>query len=158
MSSPTIKKMGFAANLAASLFFALRAPTDSIRVWYPTLWSFLGEHFLLFLVCLSCLFFVVQRLPANMRGSLRSRDNLGLSMLFGYGILTVGSDVLASAYLWFVALQSGGLPTLSYPRDNFWNYLWLRELVFVSVFLTGVIGQHFVRRAPGQERLETSKL
>ncbi|HZI57372.1 MAG TPA: hypothetical protein VFF39_11380, partial [Verrucomicrobiae bacterium] len=114
-----VKRAGFTANLAASSYFAFQAPTDSIRVWYPTIWSYLGEYFLLFLICLSCVFFVMQRFPSQVGDGSRSEGGFGLLKLLVYGIGVLCVDVVVSAYLWFVAPRSGDLPTLSYPRHNF---------------------------------------
>ena len=141
----TVKRMGFAANLAATLFFAFRAPTDSIRIWYPSIWSYLGESFLVFLICLSCVFFVLQRLPKKRR-PIEIQDSYSFPKLVAYGMVTLLVDIAISAYLWFVAPRSGDLPTLSYSRHDFSGYLTSRELVFVCVFLAISISQYLIRR------------
>jgi hypothetical protein len=34
------------AEIVPSLCLWILSPTDSVRTWYPSLWSYLGEHFL----------------------------------------------------------------------------------------------------------------
>jgi hypothetical protein len=37
---------GIAVELLTSLLLWGRAPTDSVRVWYPSVWAYMGEHLL----------------------------------------------------------------------------------------------------------------
>ena len=41
------------------------APTDSIRVWYPSLWAYVGEHGLVWGVFITVLFLIYRNKPVT---------------------------------------------------------------------------------------------
>jgi hypothetical protein len=156
MSLAAMKRAGLAANLAGSCYVAFQAPTDSIRVWYPTIWSYLGEHFLVFFLSVSCVFFAVQYLSAKGHRSRGRGSSISYSKLIGFSIPLVLLDVGASAYLWFVAPRSGSLPTLSFSQHDFVGYLESRESIFACVLLVILTGQCLVARLRARpERTDT---
>lgn len=63
----TLLRLLLAFEVLPSLWLWASAPTDSVRVWYPTIWSYVGEHaclFGVFLFSLAILLIHLKWLPS----------------------------------------------------------------------------------------------
>lgn len=83
-----------AVELLTSLVLYALAPTDGVRVWYPSGWAYAGEHGLVWVAAFAALFW-------TMRGSLRVRSD-ALTVL-----AAIAAELIATAYVWFVMPSSG---------------------------------------------------
>ena len=104
-------------------------PTDTVLRYYPTTWSYVGEHFLAW--CVAAFPMVLVFFAARQRQGTRSnrwRDVLTV------GVIALIAEVLSSAYLWWVATPNGEEPKLWYA-DGFGTYLWARAIPWTTSFM-----------------------
>jgi hypothetical protein len=83
---------GIAVELLSSFLLYVRAPTDGVRVWYPSIWAYMGEHGLVW-------GFVI----AFLLVALRNRD-VGEAPT---ALACFASEVVATLYVWFVIPREG---------------------------------------------------
>lgn len=85
-----------AVELMTSLLLYARAPTDGVRVWYPSGWAYVGEHGLVWAIAFAGLSYLT---VWAFRGKVRS------------DVLTVLSAIVAepvsTVYVWFVIPVEG---------------------------------------------------
>jgi hypothetical protein len=83
-----------AVELLTSLVLYALAPTDGIRVWYPSSWAYVGEHGLVWVAAFVALLW-------TMRTMLSVRTD-ALTVSVG-----IAAEVIATVYVWFVIPASG---------------------------------------------------
>jgi hypothetical protein len=86
--------LGAFVELLTSFWLYGRAPTDGIRVWYPSAWAYMGEHALVWGVLISFLFAILRKKSIN--------EALTLLACFL-------SELAATLYVWFVIPSEGGI-------------------------------------------------
>jgi hypothetical protein len=87
---------GIAVELLTSLLLWGLAPTDGVRVWYPSVWAYMGEHGLVWGVLISILFVTL--------------------------LACFVSELVATLYVWFLIPLEGGTSRAWYTgrfADNF---------------------------------------
>jgi hypothetical protein len=132
-----VRISGFAALFAAmdvvpGLVLWALSPTDSVRIWYPTLLSYIGEHLFAstatFLLVWLFLSLISRRIRAT---DTKSGFSLTLAKAFGFGLTCLAVDVLASTELAF--LQSRDSATIRlWHTQGLSGYLIAREPVYVA--------------------------
>lgn len=123
---------GLCANLAASAVLWQLSPTDSVRVWYPSLFAYVGEHFTLWVIFV----LVASSLKTLRNVIIRSDSELSSAGLTV--VVVVGADILASIFLRVVSKSVWIDPLASYLR--------FRVPVFCVLFLTSACIWLFVYR------------
>jgi len=102
--------LGLCANIAASVVLWQLSPTDSVRMWYPTLFAYAGEHFMLWVIV------VLAASAVKFVRNIISRSDSELSS----GILTLvllsGADIVTSIFLSVVVKSVWIDPLVSYLR------------------------------------------
>jgi len=101
-----------AVELLTSLSLYALAPTDGVRVWYPSGWAYVGEHGLVWVSTFAILFWMMHR-------SLRVRSD-ALTVLAG-----VAAELIATTYVWCVIPSSGEVSRVWYT-GKFVDYLTTR--------------------------------
>jgi len=83
---------GISVELLTSFLLNRLAPTDGVRVWYPSVWAYMGEHALIWGILIALLF-----------AALRSRP--GSEALTA--LVCLVSELVATLYVWFVIPGEG---------------------------------------------------
>jgi hypothetical protein len=99
-------------------------PTDTVLVYYPTGWSYVGEHLLAWAVALFSL--ITSLVSVGGRLKVRLRPSRG-GTLMAIGALSFVAELLGSRYLGFVAMADDVEPKLWYT-GGFWTYVEARFL------------------------------
>jgi len=106
-------------------------PTDTIGVSYATAWSYIGEHFLLWLACLGAL-------AAGLR-VIFTRTFWTRNFSIGHYILAIGVlillEVVSSAYRWYLAVQDGS--RFPWWKGGFGTYFGARLVPLLVAFGLG---------------------
>src|ERR1051326_5020902 len=103
-------------------------PSDTILDYYPTTWSYIGEHFLAWAVFAVPIFTLFFGTHWRVSGVSRLRDIITIAWI------SMITEVLSSAYLWFIANPVGAAPKLWW-RGGFSTYLLARSPSWVIAFL-----------------------
>lgn len=98
---------GIAVELLSSFLLYGRAPTDGVRVWYPSIWAYMGEHGLVW-------GFVMAFLLVALRNK-----NVGEAPT---ALACFVSEVAATLYVWFVIPGEGEVSKAWYT-GRFSDYL-----------------------------------
>lgn len=101
---------GAAVELLGSFLLYGRAPTDGIRVWYPSVWAYMGEHGLIWGILIALLV-------------LSLRNSTVGEMLTAFACLV--SELLATLYVWF-AIPREGETSRAWYTDKFSDYFTAR--------------------------------
>jgi hypothetical protein len=101
---------GIAVELLTSLLLWGLAPTDGVRVWYPSVWAYMGEHGLVWGVLISILFVILRKQTIN--------EALTLLACFV-------SELVATLYVWFLIPLEGGTSRAWYT-GRFADYFRMR--------------------------------
>ena len=104
------RALGFVATveLLISLSLYALAPTDGVRVWYPSGWAYVGEHGLVWLATFAIVFW-------TMRKSLGMRSD-ALTILAG-----AAAELIATTYVWF-GIPSSGEVSRAWYTSRFVDY------------------------------------
>jgi hypothetical protein len=128
------------AELLPSLALWVLSPTDSVRVWYPSLWSYMGEHFLpwaFIAIVLTCSLFRFRELsnPQESEGTVRAIRMTGRYYLLFFFTMFV-SDLLATVFLAFWGWnRTLSLHTSMFDTGRITDYLAFREPIYLTVFV-----------------------
>jgi len=141
-------------EIAPSLCLWALSPTDSVRVWYPSVWSYVGEHFLPWCLALSALLKVVKPFqkrawPANPSAPGHNIAVLSLREYLGFAGLLFAADASASFFLvgWWWQRNASFTTSMIYTR-SFIDYLCSREpAVLVALVLVGISLNRPLRRS-----------
>ncbi len=117
------------AEVASSFWLLKSIPTDTILVYYPTRWSYVGEHFLAWAVALSSLVVSLVSVTGGLKRSKLSMRGVSVTI----SVLSLLAELLSSWYLWFVATPPGVDPKLWYT-GGFWTYVEARSLPWLVSF------------------------
>src|SRR5215475_4379784 len=141
--------VGVASNLVSSWWLWVSSPTDSVRVWYPTIWSYLGEHFFLWIgFCCFSLFIFRATYDKHGANALTTRAT-GLRQMSRsqYAAVCMGfiaADLCASLFLAFSTWWwEHNFTVRLWYTASLKDYLFAREPVFlatlaVTTFLASV--------------------
>jgi hypothetical protein len=104
-------------------------PTDTVAVYYPTAWSYIGEHLLIWLVFL---------VPVAVLFHAASKRGLGAVYLGGWRFILIFGvaallEFLSSSYRWYLATEDG--TRFPWWTGGFGSYL-LARLVPLLISLT----------------------
>lgn len=104
------RALGFVAavELLTSLSLYALAPTDGVRVWYPSGWAYIGEHGLVWLATFAIVFW-------TMRKSLGMRSD-ALTIVAG-----AAAELIATTYVWF-GIPSSGEVSRAWYTGRFTDY------------------------------------
>jgi len=105
-----------AVELLTSLILYALAPTDGVRVWYPSGWACVGEHGLVWVAAFAVLFWA-------MLGLLRGRSDAS-TILAG-----VAAELVATAYVWF-GIPSSGEVSRAWYTGRFADYFITRTTIW----------------------------
>lgn len=128
---------GFAALFAAmdivpGLVLWTLSPTDSVRVWYPTLLSYVGEHLVVSTAILLLVWLLLSLTSRRVRAAdTRGGFSLTPARAFTFGLICLAVDVLASIELAFLQSRDGGTIRLWHTK-GLSGYLIAREPVYVA--------------------------
>ena len=144
---------GFAALFAAmdmvpGLVLWTLSPTDSVRVWYPTLLSYLGEHFVVSIATLLLVWLLLSLTSRRVRAAdTWNGFSLTPTRAFTFGLICLAVDVLASMELAFFQSRDSGTIRLWHTKDLS-GYLIAREPVYVAfgIFLLALITIRFLHQ------------
>ena len=120
-----------AAELWSSYWLLQSIPTDSVLTSYPTTWSYVGEHFLAWAATALPIFLICFWWTKRYR--LRRSPWLELMTVL---VISCISELISSAYLWFIATLDGEQPKLWF-ESRFWAYM--RARVFPWLIAYGVV-------------------
>jgi hypothetical protein len=84
--------LGISVELLTSLWLFTIAPTDGVRVWYPSVWAYMGEHGLVWGILIAVLFTVFRKKHPS-------------EVLTASACLA--SELASTLYVWFVILSDG---------------------------------------------------
>lgn len=87
-----VMAFGISVELLSSFLLYGRAPTDGVRVWYPSVWAYMGEHGLVWGILVGVLF-----------AALRNRT-IGEAFT---ALARLVSELVATLYVWFVIPREG---------------------------------------------------
>jgi hypothetical protein len=133
------------AEILPSLCLWALSPTDTIRVWYPSVWSYLGEHFLvwsaLLLLLLSLLKGAREELQLLIPNSSKPQSHLlTFHEYVAFAGLLLAADVAASLVLvgttW---LRDEAFTTKMWYTHSLRDYLLTREPIFLFVLVAASI-------------------
>jgi hypothetical protein len=119
----------FAAAIEAMTSFGLYAlaPTDSVRVWYPSVWAYVGEHGLVWVIAFAGVFFVATGVFKN---PVRP-DVLTL-------LTCIVAELVSTAYVWFVIPANSGGDSRAWCTSRFIDYLGTRSTVWCVIAILAV--------------------
>jgi hypothetical protein len=121
-----------ASELFASWWLWTRIPTDTVRLYYPTAWSYVGEHFLIWLsACVILTPLVKVAIKYGVWTSEFTARHCASVVLLA-AILEVSS----SSYRWWLALQDGS--RFPWWEDGLAAYLSARALPVIGTFIVGM--------------------
>lgn len=120
----------FALEVLVSARMFSAAPTDTVRTWYPTVWSYIGEHGTVTILTWFLLLGIARIIGRSELHHLPNSWPAWGLWLFCAGL---SIDVAASAYIWFVAPMSGAKPRLWYT-PTLGPYLILRGVSWCVMF------------------------
>jgi hypothetical protein len=115
------------------------SPTDSIRVWYPSFWSYLGEHFLPWCVILWIMLSLLKpfREQAGLQVPNHSRVEpivLKIREVLPFAGILVTAEVVATSFvIGWNSLGHGTLSTRMFYTRSVSDYLSFREPIFLVV-------------------------
>jgi hypothetical protein len=121
-------------------------PTDSVRVWYPSVWSYLGEQFLVWLAVAVCLGYASIRVGAPLLP--RAPDAPGkpssyaVSGFLSFCIVITLSDVATS---WFLGAWQEEYLMLWFTH-RLADFMKVREPIFVVALILGSLALIRLRR------------
>lgn len=116
-------------DMVPTFFLWALSPTDSVRVWYPTLVAYAGEHF----VTAAATFLVGWLLLRAVRviRSMECRYRPTLMRAFVFGSVCLAVDVCASAELAFLQSGDNGVIHL-WHTQTLTGYLVVRQPLYVA--------------------------
>jgi hypothetical protein len=140
-SNRNIVSIGLASNLIPSWWLWMSSPTDTVRVWYPTIWSYLGEHFVLW-VGFTAFFFAIARVAFARQSahmfdpSQRGTRHITFFQYLFICLIFLASDLCTSFYLavstWWWEHR---FTTRLWHTESLRDYLFAREPIFLVVLL-----------------------
>lgn len=128
------------AELLSSYWMFISFPTDSNVDYYPTSWSYMGEHFLVWSLVASPLFAILVRNQSRMRST-----RINLRALSAVAVISLAAEVASSAYLWYFATLEGNVPKLWYV-NNFGKYLQARAAPWGLSFVIILTIEVFIKK------------
>lgn len=132
MKISTCAALFAAVDVISSLVVWALSPSDSVRVWYPTPLSYVGEH----LVAATTTVLLVWLVLFFTSRPVRVADGLGYSLTLlpalRFGFACVMVDVLAGVELAFLQSRDGGVIRL-WHTQKLSDYLFVRESVYVAL-------------------------
>jgi hypothetical protein len=131
---------GISVELLSSFLLYGRAPTDGVRVWYPSSWAYMGEHGLVWGILIAFLF-----------AALRNRT-VGEALT---ALACLVSELIATLYVWFVIPSEGEISRAWYTgkfNDYFTARLtaWCVLAAFAS-FVYWTLYKRAPRRSQGPD-------
>src|SRR5690349_18271167 len=108
------------AELWSSYWMLHSIPSDTILDYYPTTWSYVGEHFLTWIIVAFPMFTLFCGTHWYVSGEGKLRDFMTIACI------SIVAEILSSAYLWFVATPVGAMPKLWW-KGGFGTYLVARS-------------------------------
>jgi hypothetical protein len=131
------------AEILPSWCLWVLSPTDSVRVWYPSFLSYLGEHFLPWSVVLIILLNIPAPILAGLQLSIPNFSKseprlLGFREYASFAGLLLASDVIAS-FLLIVWAQGEAFTTRLVYNRSVSDYFEFREPIFLAVLLLASI-------------------
>jgi hypothetical protein len=117
-----VLKFGAAVEAMTSLLLYGLAPTDGVRVWYPSAWAYIGEHGLVWVIALAVAFLVATGL---------FKDKVRSDMLTG--LTCIVAELLSTAYVWFVIPANSGGVSRAWYTGRFIDYFGTRSTVWCVV-------------------------
>jgi hypothetical protein len=136
------------AELVPSWCVWILSPTESVRIWYPTVWSYIGEHFLLWYACLLIMVGLFKPFQEQIWSPMPISSNvrplfLNVQQYALFAGLCLISDVSASLLIvgwgW---LGNASFPTRLFYTGNLLNYLRFREPIFFVALTVASIVLH----------------
>jgi hypothetical protein len=101
---------GISVELLTSFWLYTTAPTDGVRVWYPSLWAYVGEHALVWGILIAVLFALFRKKSSS--------EVLTASAC-------VVSELVSTLYVWFVIPSEGDVSRAWYT-GRFSDYFRMR--------------------------------
>ena len=151
MKNITYALLFVAMDTVPTTLLWIASPTDTVRVWYPTLLSFVGEHLVASAITLVLVWWVLRAtrlMTPNPDGGRYGGSSLKpIGMLF-LGLLYAIADVCASIELALIQSAAGGSIKLWHTR-RLTDYLSAREPVY-AVFAVVVLAATIVRLRAGR--------
>jgi hypothetical protein len=108
------------------------SPTNSVRVWYPTLLSYLGEHLVAATATLVVMWLLLSAASKRIRTVGDKREfSLTIAWAFTFGFICLVVDMFAGMELALLQSHDGGLIRLWYTQRLPPGYFFVREPVYV---------------------------
>ena len=142
-----------AAEAIPSFWLWVTSPTDSVRVWYPSAFSYVGEHFLVWclaILCLLSLLTLARRQPELPFSGVSTPYLLSVPAYVSLTLLLLAADVTASVLVASVSRSGDGVfAARMWYTQSLRDYLFAREPVFLIVVGTcSTTLSRVVRRSP----------
>jgi hypothetical protein len=121
-------------------------PTDTVATYYPTAWSYIGEHFLIWLIFLAVLT-ILLKLTLRREFWMRAFGLWHCTLVIGAAIVL---EFLSSSYRWYLGLQDGS--RFPWWRGGFGTYLAARLVPLLISLAFGSAMMIWRSRAHGSSR------
>jgi hypothetical protein len=106
---------GISVELLTSFLLYGLAPTDGVRVWYPSVWAYMGEHCLVWGVLIALFFTILQS------------HHVGEALTAGACLV---SEFAATLFVWFVIPAGSGGVSKAWDTGRFGDYFVLRSSIW----------------------------
>src|SRR5882762_928529 len=113
-----VLKFAVAVELMTSYCLYSGAPTDGVRVWYPSVWAYVGEHGLVWATVLAALFYV---------GVWAFKEKMRSDMLTA--LAAIVAELVSTGYVWFVIPIEGDTSRAWYT-GRFIDYFKARSITW----------------------------
>jgi hypothetical protein len=130
MKTTTYAVLFIAMDVIPSTVLWLVSPTDSVRVWYPTLAAYAGEHLIGALAVVLAGWIIAR--GTGVVHPLGLRLNSAISKLLGFGSLCVVVDVATTLMVAFLQSRDFGVVHL-WHTQTLSGYLVAREPLYVGL-------------------------
>lgn len=129
MKTTTYAVLFIAMDVIPSALLWLLSPTDSVRVWYPTIAAYTGEHLIGALAVV--LVGWIAASATSVAHPLDRRPNSTISKLLTFGLLCAIVDVATTLMLAFLQSRDSGVVHL-WHTQTLSGYLAAREPLYVG--------------------------
>jgi hypothetical protein len=123
-----VLKFAVAVELMTSFWLYSRAPTDGVRVWYPSVWAYMGEHGLVWATVFAVLiYFGLRAFKERVRSDILTT------------LAAIVAEPVSTGYVWFVIPLEGDTSRAWYT-GRFIDYFkarstaWCVLAVFAAIF------------------------
>jgi len=112
-------KFAVAIEVMTSFWLYALAPTDGVRVSYPSVWAYIGEHGLVWVIAFAVTFFVA---------TVAFKDKVRSDVLTG--LTCIAAELLSTAYVWFVIPANRDGVSKAWYTGRFIDYFEARSTVW----------------------------